>query len=150
MSSTVLGPDQEINCFLGADKGLHCQRVCESVNNLRNISFSVFSLTPFKEMKAFPGSPQLPHPNVVVTKQQDPHPQEHSVYTACSCPALIGLLRTQHRCSELCQEMAPPSTADSSPPTPEPLSVLKVCSPGLSSQSCILSLSLPMPTEAPK
>lgn len=84
---------------------------------------------PFKEMKAFPGRPQLPHPDVVVTKQRDPCPHEHSVYTACSCPALTGLLRNRHRCIKSHQEIASPSTADSSPPTPEPLSVQKVCSP---------------------
>lgn len=32
------------NQLLLVGKGLHSQRVCESVNNLRNISFSVFSL----------------------------------------------------------------------------------------------------------
>lgn len=41
---------------------------------------------PFKETKAFPGSPR---PDVVVTKQQDPRPREHSVYTAWPCPASL-------------------------------------------------------------
>lgn len=35
---------------------------------------------PFKEMKAFPGSPQLPCPDVGVTKQQ-PYAHMHMVST---------------------------------------------------------------------
>lgn len=59
------------------------------------IFFWVLSLMLFKDMRAFPGSPLPPQPDVGVTRQWD-----HGARQPACCWALSGLLRNQQGCSE--------------------------------------------------